>query len=263
MPSTAQVFSIYLFLPNYTGIFANCAYKSSSSGCSYEGYAPAITGVWALDVGSNSIAVSLSEGTSGMSVGLSTAAFINGQYQASLSKNLKVNVPFISTYTPLHKLTIATDRQSYVKVWLDNTLEYSNSTLPFDMSSNALSVNFYQFDNVNNETLGTTWSNFTAYGNPTITVSGLSNGMTVIANSTDGAMQTATANSSGVAIVNVASNPTNLNVSVELNGKLIDTYSTKLNAGAQLQLVTTTSTTVNSSTSVTTYTSTFVTTETK
>ncbi len=263
VPPSAQVFSINLDIPNYSSIFANCAYNISSTGCSYEGFAPEISGIWALDAGSNSIAVSLAEGTRGMSVSLSTATFINGQYQADLSKNLNVNVPFFSVYSPHHRLMIATDRSTFLKVWVDNTLEYSNNTMPVDLSSNNLAVNFYQFDNVDNETLATTWSNFTASASPTIAVSGLSSGMSVVVNGTNGFTQSAVANSSGVAVVDVSLEPSNLTVSVELNGKVIDTYGSAVNAGTQLRLVTTTSTTVVESTVTTTYETTYTTTETK
>ncbi|MHB8565563.1 MAG: hypothetical protein ACYC7D_04245 [Nitrososphaerales archaeon] len=261
--ANAQVFSINLNLPNYSSIFSNCAFNISSTGCSYEGYAPQIVGVWALDVGSNSIAVSLAEGAHSMSVSISTATFINGQYQPNLSKNLNVNVPTFPRYMSNNRLVIATDRSSFIKIFVDNTLEYSNTTMPVDLSSNSLSVNFYQFDNVDNETLSTTWSNFTASGSPNIIVSGLVSGMSVLVNGTNGFNQTAIGNSSGVAVIDVSSNPVNLEVSVELNGKVIDTYGSSVNAGTQLKLVSTSSTTIVSSTIMTTYVTTYVTTETR
>lgn len=255
IPPTANVFSIYLTLPKYD--FSSCVFNVSSTGCSYEGAGPSITGILALDVGPNSVAVSLSEAQTGMYVGISTAAFVNGQYDASLSKNLSPKVPFFSTYSPTHKLTIATDRHSYFEVWLDNTLEYSNATMPVDMNQSGLAVNFYQFDNVDNMTLSTTWKNFTAYSSPFVTVTGLSPGMSILVNSTSGNYTAlANANSSGVAVVDASNHPTSLLVSVQLNGKTIDAYGSSVGAGADLKLVTTTSTTSSTITSTITTTKT-------
>src|SRR5579863_9862670 len=96
LPTNAQLFSIYLTLPQYD--FNGCEYNVSSTGCSYEGYLPAIDGVWAVDAfqGNNvySVAVGLAEycsalsgpfgtcisSTNDLSVGISTAYIINNEY---------------------------------------------------------------------------------------------------------------------------------------------------------------------------------------
>jgi hypothetical protein len=253
IPSDAQVFSIYVTLPYYN--FNGCEYNLSSTGCSYEGYGPTISALWALDVGnagspnSYSVALSLNEfcsqltgsfgtcvsTTNDLSVGLGTAAFVNNSYDASLSKSLSVNVPSLP-YTPNHKLTIATDLHSYFEVWVDNILEYSNTTSPI-AAGNNLALNFYQFDNVNNMTLGTTWKNVTVFANSRISVSGLSSGMTVLATGANGFNATATPNSSGTASLDVSNEPANLSIVAELNGHIVATYSGSVSAGAELKLV--------------------------
>jgi hypothetical protein len=246
VPSSANVFTIYLHLPKYD--LSGCAFNVSSTGCSYEGYGPAISGVWAFDAfgidqnGNNvssSIAVSAAEGTSGVLVGLGSATIVNGKYDAALSKNFNVQVPFFQNFTSNHKLTIETDHLSYLRVYVDNILEYSNNTLPVDLNGSSFAVNFYQFDNVNNMTMGTTWSNFTMYSSPYVTVSGLQNGMQVLVTGGNGFNVTALGNSSGVAVLDVGNQPLNLIVSVQLNGRTIVTYQTRVNTGAELKLVVT------------------------
>src|SRR5487761_25856 len=255
VPTNAQVFSIYVTLPYYN--FNGCEYNVSSTGCSYEGYGPTISGIWALDVGNSatgnsySVAVSLNEfcsqlsssfgtcisSTNDLSVGLGTAGFVNGVYNASLSRNLPVNVQSLR-YTPTHKLTIATDLHSYFEVWVDNVLEYSNSTSPI-ATGNNLALNFYQFDNVDNMTLGTTWKNVTVYSNSEIFVSGLSSGMTAVAKGANGFNATVAANSTGTAIIDVSNEPVSLTISVQQNGQTIATYSLSVNPGTELKLVST------------------------
>lgn len=253
VPTTGQVFSIYLNLPQYN--FNGCSFNDSSYGCSYEGYTPEISGVWALDVGksgtsdSSSVAVSLSESCSALtsygtcdsrtnllSVGISTAAFVNGGYDQSLSKGLPAVVPFFP-YSPNHKLTIATDLKTYFEIWVDNALEYYNSTIPIP-SGNNYALNFYQFDNVDNMTLGTTWSNMTVYSTPFAFVSGLSSGMSVYASGSGGFNDTVASNSSGIAMIDIATNPTDLFVTVLSNGVPIANYSSPLAVGAELRLTT-------------------------
>ena len=172
--------------------------------------------------------------TNDLSVGISTAGFQNGQYDPSLSRSLPVSVSSLP-FSPNHKLTIATDFHSYFDIWVDNTLEYSNTTSPITFGNN-LALNFYQFDNVDNMTLSTTWKNVTVYANSQISVSGLSLGMTVVATAANGFNATAVASSSGTAIVDVSNQPASLLVSVELNGQTIATYSSSVNAGAELKL---------------------------
>jgi hypothetical protein len=259
IPADANVFTIQLHLPQYN--FSGCVYNVSSTGCSYEGGGPTIAGVWALDSSNSSVAVSLAEGTSGLSVGVSTAAFVNGQYDAALSKNLPVAKPSLP-YTPNHTLTIATDRHSYIRIWVDSILEYSNSTLPTPLGGNGIAVNFYQFDSVDNMTLGTTWSNFYAYRSSNITVTGLQSGMSVYVNGTNGFNETVPANSSGTAVVDVSQHPYNLTVSIELNGKIIDTYGSTVGSGAVLKLIATTSTTTYTKSFTTTFTTEYQTTNT-
>jgi hypothetical protein len=260
VPGSDQIFSIGLHLPQYS--FAGCAYNISSTGCSYEGYGPSIAGVWALDANNGSIAVSLAEGNSNqLSVGISTAAFVNGQYDASLSKNLVPKVPTIP-YTPNHTLTIATDRNSYIEIWIDNILEYSNSTLPVSLAGNSLTVNFYQFDDVDNMTLGTVWSNYTAYSGSNVTVTGLQNGMSLLVSGKNGFNETIPANSSGTAVADVTDEPANLNVSIQYNGNTIDTYGSLVNAGAVLNFIVNTSTSTISSSYTTTITKTYTVTNT-
>lgn len=255
IPSNAQVFSINVNLPYYN--FKGCEFNVSSTGCSYEGeYGPAITGYWALDVSSGSsyysISMSLSEvcpiqtlygtctsSTNSLSVGIGTGVVINGTYQPNLSESLKPLAPSFASFTSDHRLTIATDLRSYLYIWVDNVLEYSSSTIPFLVpSGSVLGLNFYQFDNVDNMTLSTTWKDVTVYATPYIFVSGLSPDMTTIVNGAGSFIVSANANSSGIAAVDVAAQPNNLKLAVEQDGKTIATYSAPVSIGTELQLAT-------------------------
>jgi hypothetical protein len=184
------------------------------------------------------VAISIAEVGSGFYLSAATSTIINGEYRGSVSlARAFVGVPDPSQYVPTHKLTIATDRTTFLELFVDDKLFYSStSTLPINLSGNTIAMNFYQFASVNNETISTTWSNFTAYANSRVIVSGLASGQTVVVNGPNGFTSTALANSTGVAIIDVSAEPMNLTVSVESNGNTIATYNETVEAGASLKL---------------------------
>ncbi|GEM_PF-1472264 len=246
IPSNAIVYSITATIP-YWSYYKGCQFNVSSTGCSYV-YAygtnefgtssptPYDSAFWSLSNASGySVDVGFAEICNGpappcTSNALELVAFTSGggTYYTQLLKNESV-----SSYTPTHKLTIATDRKSFIDLFVDNNLVYSSSTIPVNFAS-CCSLSFFQFTNVDNETDYTTWSNFTIYSSSTVTVQGLSSGMFVIASGANGFSANVSA-SAGVAVVDVAPDPVNLSISIELNGQIIATAS-KIDAGAVLEL---------------------------
>jgi hypothetical protein len=241
IPSEDILFSIYAYIP-YHSYYQSCVYNVSSTGCSYEGSGPydsAFLGLIAYGPNLYSrVVVGFAEVCNGTppckSNGLSLIAFTSGG-GTDISKVLATS--FQPNYTPLHKLTIATDRKSFIDMYVDNTLLYSNTAMPVDMNGTSLALNFYQFTSINNETDSTTWSNVTAYKASSITVTGLASGMTVMVSGTNGFNVEAISSGSGVVVIDVSPEPLKLTVNVELNGRTIATYNGIVNAGATLSLV--------------------------
>ncbi len=237
------LFSIYAYIPQYN-YFGSCRYNVSSTGCSYEGSGPSVSANWALVSSgsnfSNSVAVSFAEvsngGSPALSIGASTASVVcNPECKYAGGKFLGGS--FVSQYTPLHRLTIATDRKSFMELFVDNTKVYSNTTMPVNLNGTNLSLNFYQFTSINNETVTTSWSNFTAFAGNSISVSGLTTGMTLVISGPGGFQQNALGNSNGYAAIDVSLNPLDLNVTIDLNGRGIVSYGQLVSAGAVLKLV--------------------------
>ena len=244
VPTNLTLFSIYAYIPQYN-FFGSCSYNVSSTGCSYEGSGPSVSANWALASSgsnfSNSVAISFAEvrnggGAPALSVGASTASVLC-RPECKYAGGQFLGGTFISQYTPMHRLTIATDRKSFIELFFDNTKIYSNSTMPIDLNGTNLSLNFYQFTTINNETIETSWSNFTAYAGNAVTVSGLTSGMTLVVTGPGGFQQSALGNSSGVATVEVTLNPADLNVTIDLNGRPVVSYGQNVSAGATLKLV--------------------------
>src|SRR5579875_1311555 len=238
VPLNSTVFSIQVFLPNYTQTFANCIYDNNDNGCSYQGQGPAVSANWALNVYGptfdNSVAVSVAEGKGGLiTVAAGTASVINGTYVGG-----KYLGGFSETnFTSSHTLTISTDRKSFVKLFVDNRLVYANTTLPISLSNGTgIALNFYQFTSVNNETISTTWSNVTTYASNQIIVGNLTSGMSVIASGPGGFNTTVPANASGFAVIDASTSPTGVTIKVVLNGSTIATYPQPVSVGSRLEL---------------------------
>ncbi len=240
LPPDLTLFSIYLTLPDYSQMFSHCIFNQSSAyGCSYEGYSAAVIGVFALTVNNtNTIAINAAEtGSEGnpttLSFSAQAAGLINGKIVTETLNS--TNAP---SFTPSHKFTIATDRKSFIELFVDNTKLYSSESLPIDLGGSSISISFYQFTSVNNETITTTWKNFTAYDSSAISVTGLQSGMSVFLEGQNGFSESVVANSSGIAVLDVSLDPLDLRISVELGGQTIATYEGTVGAGAQLELLT-------------------------
>jgi hypothetical protein len=235
---TLTVFTIYVYIPYYPS-FQACVFNVSSSGCSYEGQGPTDQANWALNVVGpdfNSIlALSIAEGRSGLFIHAATASTVNGH---SISNKILASV-FQPVFTSFHKLTIATDRSTFLDYFVDDNLIYSTNTMPVNLNGSSLSVNFYQFTSVNNMTISTTWSNYTAYSASKVFIIGLSSGQTVFVRGPNGFTSSASSDSNGIATVDVSAEPTNLTVSIEVDGAVIATYQGTVEAGATLKLVVT------------------------
>ncbi|MHB8567193.1 MAG: hypothetical protein ACYC7D_12500 [Nitrososphaerales archaeon] len=238
IPSNATVFSVDAYLP-YHSYYANCQQDlgNGSSGCSYE-VTPYDSAALALISSGKWVVVSFAEICNNnpcTTNGLQMTAYTSAGGANILNMLAVMTEP---TYSPLHKLTIATDKKTFIAFYVDNILVYSNSTMPIDLSGQGSQIEISQRTSINNETSSVTWSNATAYAGSNISVSGLSRGMTVVVNGTGGFNVTAVPSSNGTAFVIVAIEPMDLVVSVELNGKLIATYRGSLEVGAVLALVT-------------------------
>lgn len=261
IPGNATLFSVDAYLP-YHSYYSTCQQDlgSGGSGCTYE-IAPYDGAALAYVANGNYMVVSFAEicNSPCTSNALQMSAFVSAGGSSIVKTLALINEP---TYTPFHRLTIATDRKSYIDFYVDNTLIYSNSTLPANLGSGGLAqIELSQRTSINGEISQVTWSNLQVYSSSMITVGGLSSGMTAVATGPGGFNQTSTANSSsGVAMLNVALQPSNITVSVEQNGKVVDTYAAKVGAGAQLNFAANVSTTTivssYTTTRVTTYTST-------
>ena len=259
IPSNAEVFSVQAYIP-YHSYYSSCQQdqggNSSGSGCTYE-LTPYDSAALAYDVGGNYVVVSIAEICASnpcTSNALQMSAFTS-QGGASIVKTLALeNNP---VYSPLHKLTIATDRKTFIDFYVDNVLLYSNTTMPIDLSGGGLSLQLSQRTSINNETHSVTWSNAAAFTSSSIAVSGLASGMSLVVNGAGGFSQTAASDSNGVATVNVSLQPQNLTLGIESNGNLILSFPQEVSAGAELKFVVNTATTTlissYTSTSVTTY----------
>jgi len=260
LPANTTLYSIYAYIP-FHDYYSTCNrdYGNGGFGCVYELY-PSDSAALAVDVAGNYVVVSVAEicNSPCTTNGLQMSAFTS-QGGDSVVKTLAMQDNPV--FSPLHKLTIATDRKTFIDFYVDNTLLYSNSTMPIDLSGFGSAVELSQRTSINNETSSVTWSNFSAYPSSQLSVSGLSAGMNVVVNGTNGFNETVPANfSSGFAVANVSLQPTNLTISVQSNGTTIATFATSVSVGAELRFVTNVTTSTFSVTYPTTYTTTYATT---
>ncbi|MHB1907491.1 MAG: hypothetical protein ACYCQJ_01315 [Nitrososphaerales archaeon] len=232
IPSNATLFSIEAYIP-YHSYYSSCTLDKGQSGCTYE-LLPYDAAALALDVSGNLIVVSFAEVCNNpcSTNGLQMSAYTSG---GGSSVNQVLNTIDNSTYTPLHTLTIATDRKSFIELYVDNILLYSSTTMPIDLSGGGGSIEISERTSINGEVDSVTWSNFLAYSSSEIAVSGLSSGMTLVASGSNGFNETLSSFSNGVGIINVTTSPSNVSVSVELDGKVIASKSA-LKSGAFLTL---------------------------
>ena len=236
IPANASVFSAMVYIP-YHSYFSSCHQDlgNGSNGCSYES-TPYDSATLGFDVGGNYDIISVAElcNSPCTTNGLQMSAYTS-QGGDSILKTL--NTITLNTFTPLHRLTIATDRKTFIDFYVDNNLIYANSTMPISQSvANSGVIELSTRTSINNETSAVTFSNVSAYSGSRISVSGLMSGMTLQVQGSNDFDASATANSSGLVSVSVIQEPVDLMVSVDLNGKLIANYSQPVSAGAQLEL---------------------------
>jgi hypothetical protein len=243
--NSASVFSIKVNLP-FHNFYSSCQEDTQNNasdpfaplndGCSYEsGIGPYDSGTLAFDVGGNYDIVSVAEvcPCTGNGNSLQISAYTSN---GGVSVNKILNIETIPTFTSVHKLTVATDRRTFIDFYVDNTLVYSSSSLPIEQSpSYGAVIEFSTRTNINHEPDVVTFSNFTAYSNYTITGTKLPIGDTLEVKGPNGFMTNQTANSNGVAVVDVSAEPSNLLVSLISNGHTIATYRKPVEAGAVLQ----------------------------
>lgn len=234
----ATVFSISVNLQVQN--FAGCQLDNGNGGlgCTYE-LAPVDSVSFGYDVGGNYDVVSIAEictdsACSSTMMQMSAYTSNGGSSIASTLATVNSN----STFTPTHRLTIATDGKSYIFFYVDNYLLYHSNTIPIEQKSQGGggALEFAMRTSVNNITEVATFSNVTAYRSPFVSITGLSSGMTATINGTNGFNQTLTASSNGTVNFNVIQSPTNLVVSVKMDGKIIATYTQNLQIGAVLKL---------------------------
>jgi hypothetical protein len=241
VPSGAEVFSIVVDIP-YHNYFSSCSPDNNltgpATGCTYEGSSPYDGATFGFDVEGNYDTVSVAEvcPCNATSNSLQLAAYTSGG-GASIIQDL--NLTTISYgFTPLHRITIATDRSTFLYMYVDNKLLYSSSKLPIPQNGPSTgALEFALRTSVNDvEPNVATFSDVTVYSTSTITVTGLSSGMSVGVSGPSGFNATASTNSTGDAVVNVSDQPTDLTISVSYNGNVIATYSSNVSAGAVLEL---------------------------
>lgn len=236
LPSNATVFSVTVNIP-YHSYFSTCQEDkgNGSSGCSYE-VTPYDSATLGFDVDGNYDVISVAQVCN--SPCTTNALQIRAYTSAGGDSVLKIlNTVTVNTFTPLHRLTIATDRKTYIDFYVDNNLIYSNNSMPISQNlADSGVIELSMRTSINNETNVVTFSNVTAYSSTGISAEGLLPGMTLQVSGPNGFNATATANSSGLVFVSVLPVLTNLMVSVESNGQIIANYSLPVSAGAQFKL---------------------------
>lgn len=234
----ATVFSITVNLQVQN--FAGCQLDNGNGGpgCTYE-LAPVDSVSFGYDVGGNYDVVSIAEicvdsACSSTMMQMSAYTSNGGDSIANTLATVNTN----STFTPTHRLTIATDGKSYIYFYVDNYLLYHSNAIPIEQKSQGGggALEFAMRTSVNNITEVATFGNVTAYRSPFVSITGLSNGMTAIINGTNGFNQTITVGSNGTVNFNVIESSINLVVSVKLDGKIIATYTQNLQIGSVLKL---------------------------
>jgi hypothetical protein len=238
VPQNGLIFSVDVYLPSYS-FYSSCqADTGSNQGCTYESlaYDEVALGVVSLAT-SNSVNVGFAEicNTPCTSNALEMIAYTSAG-GSSCENPCPLHSIIENNYSPLHKLTIATDRRSFVEMYVDNNLIYSSSTMPIDLSGSTYEILLSERTSINGETFATTWSNAQIYSSNTISASGLPSGSSLVVNGTNGFSASQSPDSNGNAAVNVAPETSNLLVSVMMNGKVIASYTEPVEAGSVFKL---------------------------
>lgn len=235
IPSNATVFSVTANIP-YHPYYQNCQLDSGNggSGCSYE-ETPYDAAGFALVANGQYLVLSFAETCNSPCTtnALQVSAYTSGG-GSSVFKIL--NTTNFATYTAVHKLTISTDRKSYLDLYFDSTLIYSNTTMPVNMSGAISELQLSQRTSINNETSTVTWSNLEVYSSPSVIVENVPAGATVDVKGSNGFTVSNVQTVNGTAVIDVAVNPVNLSVSVIVDGKTL-AYPASINSGTVLALV--------------------------
>ena len=236
--SSGVVYSIEAYIPYYS-FYSTCQLDTGTNqGCTYESV-PYDEAAFGIDVSGNLVNVGFAEVCNNP---CTSNALEMIAYTSQGGSSCEAPCPLASitqhVYTPLHRLTIVTDRKTFIDIYVDNTLLYSSSTMPIDLNGSAYGLELSERTSINGETFDVTWSNAVVYSSDNISVSGLPSGSSLVVNGTNGFSSTQPADSNGNAEIIVAAAPNNLMVSVELDGKILATYNEPVQAGTTLKLVT-------------------------
>jgi hypothetical protein len=221
-PQNGVVFSVGAYIPFYT-FYSTCPHDSGNvKGCSYEGSTPWDEATLGLDVGGYLVNVGFVEVCSGSPCtnALEMIAYLSQGGSSCLSP-CPLASSIVSSYTPYHRLTIATDRKTYLDMYVDNTLVYSSTTtLPVSLSG-SYSIELSERTSINGETFAVTWSNVVIYS---------SNNVSGTTSAPSGTSHAANAQSQFRAVISAAvnrgselsvesGNPNNFIMSAEMHGK--------------------------------------------
>jgi hypothetical protein len=216
-PQNGTVFSVGAYIPFYS-FYPSCqgdSGRGAIKGCTYEGGTPWDEAALGLDVGGNLVNIGFVEMCIGnpCSNALEMIAYASQGGSSCLSPCPLASM-IVNSYTPFHKLTIATDRSTFLKMYVDNNLVYSTTTMPLGFGGSGYSLELSERTSINGEPFAVTWSNAVIYSSTTDLPSGSSLAMNV----TNGlsARQIVVP---GNAVVNVARVPRNLVISVEMSGR--------------------------------------------
>jgi hypothetical protein len=162
-PQNGYVFSVDAYIPYY-GFYSSCPHDSGSiKGCSYEGSTPWDEAALGLQAGGNLVNVGFAEVCSGSpcSNALELIAYTSQGGSSCLSP-CPLASSIVTSYTPFHKLTISTDRKTYLNMYVDNILVYSSKTMPITLNG-AYTLELSERTSINGETFAVTWSNVAIY----------------------------------------------------------------------------------------------------
>lgn len=236
-PSNATVFSVEASIPYYD-YYSSCRQDTGGggSGCTYE-ITPYNEAAFGIDVGGNIVYVAFAEVCNSP---CSTNGLLMTAYVSQGGSDVTQTLVRVSntTYTPLHRLTIATDRRTYIDLYVDNERIYSNATLPTGFNGTGYALQLSERTSVNNEVSIVTWSNLLAYESGYISATGLPAGSTlVVASGANNFQLEQSAGSNGTAIIDVVPQMGTFAVSVQLNGKTLVSYNAPAEPGSQFTLV--------------------------
>jgi hypothetical protein len=235
IPSNATLFTITADLPNHP-YYQNCQLDSGNGapGCSYE-TTPFDAAGFALVANGYYLVLSFAETCNSPCTtnSLEVSAYVS---QGGSSIDDVLNTTYFASYTPIHRLTISTDRKSYLNFYFDSTLIYSNRTMPVNINAPISELELSQRTSINNETESVTWSNLSIYSSSTVSVKNVPAGSTVMINGSNGFAVSQRQATNGTAVIDVSIEPYNLSVTVIVDEKTIN-YPSFVNSGSVLDLV--------------------------